>query len=208
MGSVLLSGVWDPDITLTVYHVDLTLQSLTRDILLLVLAFLSIRLTSKSIRKANEFTWFPIEEVAKLFGGIFITIIPAISILRAGEDGVLARVINSVTHNGEPVNAMYFWSTGVLSSFLDNAPTYLVFFNTAGGDAEHLMGPLHNTLLAISCGAVFMGANTYIGNAPNFMVKSISEQSGVAMPSFFGYMMKYSLIILIPIFLLVTMIFF
>lgn len=208
VGSVLLSGVWDPHITLTVYHVDLTLQSLTRDILLLVLAFLSIRLTSKSIRKANEFTWFPIEEVAKLFGGIFITIIPAISILRAGEDGVLARVINSVTHNGEPVNAMYFWSTGVLSSFLDNAPTYLVFFNTAGGDAEHLMGPLHNTLLAISCGAVFMGANTYIGNAPNFMVKSISEQSGVAMPSFFGYMMKYSLIILTPIFLLVTMIFF
>ncbi len=103
---------------------------------------------------------------------------------------------------------MYFWATGILSSFLDNAPTYLVFFNTAGGDAAKLMGDMPNTLLAISAGAVFMGANTYIGNAPNFMVKSIAEQSGIKMPSFFGYMLKYSIPVLIPIFILVSLIFF
>ena len=103
---------------------------------------------------------------------------------------------------------MYFWLTGILSSFLDNAPTYLVFFNTAGGDATILMTEKYNTLLAISMGAVFMGANTYIGNAPNFMVKSISESSGVEMPSFFGYFFKWSIPILMPLFIIVTYLFF
>lgn len=102
---------------------------------------------------------------------------------------------------------MYFWLTGLLSSFLDNAPTYLVFFNTAGGDAAHLMGPLATTLLAISAGSVFMGANTYIGNAPNFMVKAVAEASGIKMPSFFGYM-AWSGAVLIPVFLPMTVIFF
>ena len=102
---------------------------------------------------------------------------------------------------------MYFWATGILSSFLDNAPTYLVFFNTAGGDAVQLMGELYQTLLAISAGAVFMGANTYIGNAPNFMVKSISENSKINMPSFFGYML-WSFCILMPLFVLVNIIYF
>ena len=103
---------------------------------------------------------------------------------------------------------MYFWLTGILSSFLDNAPTYLVFFNTAGGDPLILMGDRANTLLAISAGAVFMGANTYIGNAPNFMVKSIAETSGVKMPSFFGYLIKWSIPILVPLFIIITYIFF
>jgi Na+/H+ antiporter NhaD/arsenite permease-like protein len=103
---------------------------------------------------------------------------------------------------------MYFWMTGILSSFLDNAPTYLVFFNTAGGDPSLLMGDLYETLLAISAGAVFMGANTYIGNAPNFMVKSIAETSGIKMPSFFGYFFKWSIPILVPLFIITTFIFF
>jgi Na+/H+ antiporter NhaD/arsenite permease-like protein len=103
---------------------------------------------------------------------------------------------------------MYFWMTGILSSFLDNAPTYLVFFNTAGGDPSLLMGDLYETLLAISAGAVFMGANTYIGNAPNFMVKSIAETSGIKMPSFFGYFFKWSIPILVPLFIITTLIFF
>ena len=102
---------------------------------------------------------------------------------------------------------MYFWSTGVLSSFLDNAPTYLVFFNAAGGDPQALMGPLATTLTAISAGAVFMGANTYIGNAPNFMVKAIAEEAGVKMPSFFGYM-GWSICLLLPCFALVTVLFY
>ena len=130
-----------------------------------------------------------------------------IAILKAGTSGALASIINSVSSEAGPVNNMYFWLTGILSSFLDNAPTYLVFFNTAGGDAQILMGELSQTLLAISAGAVFMGANTYIGNAPNFMVKSIAESSGIEMPSFFGYFL-YSIIILFPLFAVVSLIFF
>ena len=206
--SVLMSGIWSPHTSFTVYNVELTLPNLLRDVLLLTLTALSWKFTSKSLREANQFTWFPIQEVAKLFAGIFITIIPAIAILRAGTDGALAAVINSVSTNDGPVNYMYFWSTGILSSFLDNAPTYLVFFNTAGGNALELMGPMHNTLVAISAGAVFMGANTYIGNAPNFMVKSIAEEQNISMPSFFGYMLKYSIPILIPLYILIAIIFF
>ena len=205
--SVLLSGFWKPNIEFTIYHVHLELQNIIRDILLLLLAYGSWKFTIKEIREANEYTWFPIQEVAKLFAGIFITIIPAIAILKAGTSGALAGIINSVSSDSGPVNHMYFWLTGILSSFLDNAPTYLVFFNTAGGDPQVLMGELSQTLLAISAGAVFMGANTYIGNAPNFMVKSIAESSGIEMPSFFGYFL-YSLIILFPLFGVISILFF
>lgn len=205
--SVLMSGVWKPGVSFEIYHVEIELQNLARDLLLLGLAGISWVVTPMETRISNEFNWFPIVEVGKLFAGIFITIVPAIAILRAGEEGVLAPVINAVTEGGEPVNTAYFWATGILSSFLDNAPTYLVFFNTAGGDAQELMGPLYETLLAISAGAVFMGANTYIGNAPNFMVRAIAEERGVRMPSFFGYM-AWSGLILLPIFVVVTLVFF
>lgn len=165
-------------------------------------------LLETNVRAANGFTWGPILEVAKLFIGIFICMIPALKILQAGIDGSLSTVVLAVqTTTNDPVNAMYFWLTGVLSSFLDNAPTYVVFFNTAGGDPTSLMGPMAQTLLAISCGAVFMGANTYIGNAPNFMVKAIAEENGIRMPSFFGYML-WSVVILVPIFVIVTFVFF
>lgn len=161
-----------------------------------------------NVRAANGFTWEPILEVAKLFIGIFVCMIPALKILQAGVDGKLSNVILAVqTSTNDPINMMYFWLTGLLSSFLDNAPTYVVFFNTAGGDPTSLMGVMSQTLLAISCGAVFMGANTYIGNAPNFMVKAIAEENGIKMPSFFGYMV-WSFSILIPIFILVTLVFF
>lgn len=128
--------------------------------------------------------------------------------LKAGTDGAFAGVIRAVSDsNGQPVDSMYFWATGLLSSFLDNAPTYLVFFNTAGGDAATLMTRDASTLAAISTGAVFMGANTYIGNAPNLMVKAIAENRGVRMPSFFGYML-YSGIFLMPLFVIMTFLFF
>jgi Na+/H+ antiporter NhaD/arsenite permease-like protein len=212
VGGVLLSGFWKPGISYEVYHVPLEIQNLTRDLLLLVLTYMSWRLTSMKIRDANEYTWFPIIEVGKLFAGIFITIIPAISILKAGKNGALASIVDSVSsESGEPINYMYFWLTGILSSFLDNAPTYLVFFNAALGDTmtvSDLMGQGSQTLLAISAGAVFMGANTYIGNAPNFMVKSISESSGIEMPSFFGYFLKWSVPILMPLFIITTYLFF
>lgn len=209
VGAVLLSGFWHPGISVTIYHVEVELQNLARDALLVLIALASLRLTNTESRKGNGFTWFPILEVAKLFAGIFLTIIPAIAILRAGTDGVLGSVVSAVTDpvTGAPNDPMYFWLTGILSSFLDNAPTYLVFFNTAGGDPATLMGPMAGTLLAISTGAVFMGANTYIGNAPNFMVRAIAEERGVPMPSFFGYML-WSSLILLPLFGIVTLLFF
>jgi Na+/H+ antiporter NhaD/arsenite permease-like protein len=210
IGGVLLSGFWDGGgIYYDFFHIRLEIQNVVRDGLLLGLTYASWILTSRKIRTANDYTWFPIIEVAKLFAGIFVTIIPAIAILKAGTHGALASVVSSVSNgDGSPIDFMYFWATGILSSFLDNAPTYLVFFNTAGGNATTLMGDLPNTLLAISAGAVFMGANTYIGNAPNFMVKSISEASGIEMPSFFGYFFKWALPILFPLFILVSFLFF
>jgi Na+/H+ antiporter NhaD/arsenite permease-like protein len=181
---------------------------LLRDLILIGLAFVSLRVTPSLIRDANRFSWAPVLEVAKLFGGIFVTIIPAIAILRAGETGAMAPLLELVTNpDNTPNNVMYFWLTGGLSSFLDNAPTYLIFFNIAGGDAQTLQNALPTTLLAISAGAVFMGANSYIGNAPNFMVKSIAERHGVRMPSFFGYML-WSAGILLPLFGLLTILFF
>ena len=208
VGAVLMSGLWRPNLSIAVFHVDVELQNMARDVALLGLAAASWRITSSESRVANAFSWFPIVEVAKLFAGIFLTIIPAIAILRAGTEGALSPIVNAVTDaNGQPVDAVYFWATGILSSFLDNAPTYLVFFNTAGGDPVTLMGPFASTLLAISAGAVFMGANTYIGNAPNFMVRAIAEERGIKMPSFFGYM-AWSGGILLPVFVVVTFVFF
>lgn len=206
VANTLISGQWTGP-TFHIFGVPMELQNVVRDLMYVVIAIASWMTTSKECRERNNFTWAPIEEVAKLFIGIFLSMIPAIAILRAGSDGALAAVVNLTTDaQGHHVTPMFFWMTGILSSFLDNAPTYLVFFNTAGGNAVELMAE-GEVLAAISAGAVFMGANTYIGNAPNFMVKAISEEQGVKMPSFFGYM-GWSVGILCPLFLLITWIFF
>ena len=209
VGAVLISGIWRPGIDVPLGPgIARPLEGVCRDLALLAIAFMSWKSTNPRIRIESAFTWAPIQEVAFLFAGIFITMIPALAILRAGREGALAPLLALVSDaNGQPVNAMYFWLTGALSSFLDNAPTYVVFFNLAGGDPKALMGPLAGTLLAISAGAVFMGANSYIGNAPNFMVKAICEDRGIRMPSFFGYM-AWSCAILLPVFALVTWVFF
>ena len=205
---VLASGTWKPGVAYEVYGTTFALQDVVRDVGLVVIAVLSWLFTPQSLRRAHHFEWGPMVEVAKLFAGIFITIIPAIAILKAGKDGAMAPLLAMVTAaDGQPSNVAYFWATGALSSFLDNAPTYLVFFNLAGGDAQALMGPLAQTLAAISAGAVFMGANTYIGNAPNFMVKAVAQSRGVKMPSFGGYMV-WSALILLPLFALITVVFF
>ena len=205
---VLLSGMWASPVSFDVMGTAVGLPGLVRDVGLIVVTAVSIAITPRAVHESNQFDWGPMQEVGKLFAGIFLTIIPVIAMLQAGEDGPFGAIVKAVTNaDGTPNPAAYFWATGVLSSFLDNAPTYLVFFNTAGGDAAHLMGPLASTLAAISAGAVFMGANSYIGNAPNLMVKAIAEDRGVKMPSFFGYM-AWSGGILIPLFLLVTWIFF
>jgi Na+/H+ antiporter NhaD/arsenite permease-like protein len=208
IGLVLLSGVWKPERSVVIYGTSVELQNAVRDAGLVAIAWASWRLTPARVRRANQFEFAPIVEVAKLFAGIFVTIAPAIAMLRAGSDGVLAPLVAMMSGaDGKPHDALYFWTTGALSSFLDNAPTYLVFFNLAGGDVTALTGPLATTLVAISAGAVFMGANTYIGNAPNFMVKSIAESRGVAMPSFFGYL-GWSLLVLVPVYALLTLLFF
>jgi Na+/H+ antiporter NhaD/arsenite permease-like protein len=208
VGAVLLSGFWQPEIKWTLLGSEIELQNVVRDVLIVAIALFSLKITPEATRHGNHFTWGPIVEVAKLFVGIFLTIIPVIAMLRAGTGGALGPIVNLVTGaGGQPINAMYFWLSGALSSFLDNAPTYLVFFNMAGGDAHLLMGTLATTLTAISAGSVYMGAMTYIGNAPNFMVKAIAEHRKIKMPSFFGYM-TWSAAILLPVFALVTVIFF
>jgi len=210
--AVLISGLWHIG-HINFLGVHLAGESLLRDFLIISMGLLSLWSTKNEIRVRNDFTWFPIKEVAYLFAGIFITIIPALAILKAGMNGEMSFIVERVK---EPID--YFWITGILSSFLDNAPTYLTFLNTALGTfcsnmpeqaaIEKLIATKEVYLMAISCGAVFMGANTYIGNAPNLMVKAIAEESGVPMPSFFGYIFKYSLPILIPIFVVVTLDFF
>ena len=176
--------------------------NIARDCIILIMALLSWLFTAKSVRVANNFTWGPMNEVAILFAGIFATIIPALKLLQArgGELGVSTP-------------AQFFWAAGALSSFLDNTPTYLAFLSLAGqaGAQAGVLTDLgmvdSRILMAISCGAVFMGANTYIGNAPNFMARSIAEENGIKMPSFFGYM-GWSIAILIPLFVLNTFLFF
>jgi Na+/H+ antiporter NhaD/arsenite permease-like protein len=200
-----------------------------REILMWSAAIASYYTTKQEIHKKNDFNFIPIKEVAILFAGIFATMIPALDWLELNSQSL-----------GIVVPGQYFWGTGVLSSFLDNAPTYLNFLSAAFGlhganvdNMEHmrvmvdlatpaslgLPNPLRpgavminadtwRYVQAISMGAVFFGANTYIGNGPNFMVKSISEQAGVECPSFFGYMVKYSIPILIPIFVIVWLLFF
>ena len=213
VGAVVLSGIltkvpgfFDPatgEATgITIHHVLMPFTSIVEIVIILIAAFLSLKTTKREIREHNEFNFGAIQEVAKLFIGIFLTMIPALAILKANGSSL---GIDDAWH--------FFWFTGALSSFLDNAPTYLVFLTTAG--AENFANGVVTTvgtvaphvLMAISAGAVFMGANTYIGNAPNFMVKSIAEGSKIKMPSFFGYM-KWSICILIPLFIVDTLIFF
>lgn len=205
---VLASGLWKPGVTFDLMGVHVELQNAVRDVALVAITLISLAVTPRVARIGNGFNWAPIEEVAKLFAGIFVTIAPVILILRAGEGGAFGGIVHLVNDAaGQPREAMYFWATGLLSSFLDNAPTYLVFFNLAGGDAPSLMTTGATTLAAISAGAVFMGANSYIGNAPNFMVKAIAESRGIRMPSFFGYLL-WSGGVLLPVFLVTTWIFF
>ena len=209
---VLASGTWNAG-TVRILGVERNVSGLIRDAALLMISMVSFRTTPEKIHRDNLFSWGPVKEVAVLFAGIFITMIPAIAILRAGDEGALSGMVDLAR---EPRH--YFWLTGGLSSFLDNAPTYLTFFNTALGALEpgkpeseavkHLLTTHAHYLEAISCGAVFMGANTYIGNAPNFMVKSIAEHAGISMPGFFGYILKFTIPVLMPLFLIVMFVFF
>lgn len=204
IATILLSASWRPGIVFDIMGTKVPLQSALRDAIIIGIALLSLWLTPDEHRASNGFTWEPIKEVAKLFAGIFVAIIPVLAMMQAGRDGSFAWLLAAVTaRDGLPHEVAYFWLTGILSAFLDNAPTYLVFFELASGNAQQMMGPLSGTLAAISLGAVFMGALTYIGNAPNFMVYAIATENGIRMPSFFGYALWAS-VILIPLFILLT----
>jgi Na+/H+ antiporter NhaD/arsenite permease-like protein len=189
-----LNAVWLAGVVLAVA----LLHAPWRETVIVALAVVSFRLTPRRIRHDNGFSAGPIVEVAVLFAGIFLTMIPALDLLRLRGDELGVRA-----------PWQFFWASGMLSSFLDNAPTYLTFLALGQGlrlPAE-VVGVPASILAAISVGSVAMGANTYIGNAPNFMVKAIAEEAGVKMPSFFGYM-AYSGTILLPLFVVVTFVFF
>jgi Na+/H+ antiporter NhaD/arsenite permease-like protein len=198
MAAVLIEADWFPPKLNRLYEL------FGGELIMLAMAGLSLWFTPRTLRAANSFTWAPITEVAILFAGIFVTMVPALQLLEANGPKL-----------GLTQPWQFFWGTGLLSSALDNAPTYLAFATTAAGSNEFnrlvdngvpgLDGPM--VLRAISCGAVFMGALTYIGNGPNFMVKAIAEQSGYRPPSFFAYGL-YAAVILLPIFVLVTVLFF
>lgn len=211
IGSVFFSGTVHMG-HISLFSVHLEYQDLIREIAIILIGIISLKVTPKTFRDDNGFNWEPMKEVAILFAAIFATMIAPLSILKAGDKGHLAFLVGGLN---EPYQ--FFWLAGTLSSFLDNAPTYLTFLNMALGhfspgvsekEAIKLLIQDNELFLeAISIGAVFMGANTYIGNAPNFMVKSIAEESGVKMPTFLGYIFKWAIPILIPLFFLVEYIF-
>jgi Na+/H+ antiporter NhaD/arsenite permease-like protein len=205
VATILFSAAWKPGVEWNVSGTNVSLESLTRDVSLVLIALFSLWLTPNEHREANGFTWEPIREVAILFAAIFVAIVPVLAMLQAGRQGLFAPVLNLITGaDGAPREVAYFWLTGLLSAFLDNAPTYLVFFELASGDAQKLMTELSGTLAAISLGAVIMGALTYVGNAPNFMVYAIATERGIAMPSFFVYLF-WAALILVPILVLLTL---
>lgn len=207
IAAIVMSGVWKPGVFWDIAGTRLELQNLAREAVLIAAALGSLAVTPKALRARNGFDWEPIREVAILFAAIFICIIPVMAMLAAGANGPFASLIAALrSRGGELSDPAFFWATGILSSFLDNAPTYLVFFELAGGDAAKLMGEHARTLTAISLGAVFMGAITYVGNAPNFMVYAIARAGGVKMPGFFGYML-WSFGILTPLFVALHLIF-
>jgi Na+/H+ antiporter NhaD/arsenite permease-like protein len=207
VAAVLLHGIWHPAAAISVLGIKWGVAHIAADLVFVLALILSLRLTPARLRLENGFRWTPMIEVAILFIGIFITLIPTNAMIAAAASGPGAPLHALFFDDGMPRDAAFFWATGLLSAVLDNAPTYLVFFGVAGGDAATLAGPLARTLEAIAAGAVFCGALTYIGNAPNFMVKALAESEGIAMPGFLTYMV-WSSLCLLPWLLLVQMIFF
>jgi Na+/H+ antiporter NhaD/arsenite permease-like protein len=207
IAAVLLRAFWHPAAAFVVLGVDWNVADIVTDVLFFAVGTISIVVTRASVRRANQFSWQPLIEVAVIFAAIFITIIPVMGMIAAGPDGPAALIFSRLFTAGAPNNSNFYWATGSLSALLDNAPSYVVFFGFAGNDAAHLTGPLTRTLTAISAGAVFFGGMTYIGNAPNFMVKAIVESQGIRMPSFFGFI-GWATLCLLPWLVIVDWLFF
>jgi Na+/H+ antiporter NhaD/arsenite permease-like protein len=203
---VLGQGVWHPgEVTLLGQAIEI--ERLIGMAVFLTVTAVSVAITQRTVREGNLFSWEPMAEVGKLFAAIFITIGPVLAMLAAGKAGPLAGLLTlTVDAQGNPVPLAYFWMAGLLAAVLDNAPTYLVFFQLAGNDAVRLTGELSPVLLALSAGSVFFGALTYIGNAPNMMVRSIAAHRGIRMPGFFAYV-GWAALLLVPMLVVITLIF-
>jgi len=206
IGVALLRVFWQTDSGIDVMGTHWTVVEIASNLLLAAIAVLSLALTPRGVRQANDFVWSPFIEVAVLFAAIFVTLLPVMQIVEAGPNGPAGALFAGMMAQGVPDNSMFYRVTGGLSAFLDNAPTYLVFFGLAGGDPARLIGPLAPTLVAISAGACYFGGFSYIGNAPNLMVKSIVERHGVPMPGFFGYI-GWAAVYLLPWLLVIEVLF-
>lgn len=198
--SVVGSGLYQTNVHINILGCHRPLEHMLRDICIFLAAVFSYAISSQEVHRKNNFSWEPIEEIALIFAGIFITAVPVFAMLHAKENGVFASLVQvAFQENQQPNPGVFFWASGALSAFLDNAPTYLVFFHLAGGNPQLLMGEYSQVLSVISCASVYMGALTYIGNAPNFIIRNIAHKHHIEMPSFFGYM-KWSCFILLPLF--------
>ncbi len=207
IAGVLGQSLWQPG-TVSLFGVAIGIERLAGMAVFVAVLAISAAVTPRAVHAGNMFSWEPILEVAKLFAAIFITIGPVLTMLQAGEHGPLAAVLRLTEDaQGQPNPIAFFWLAGILSAFLDNAPTYLVFFQIAGNDPEQLTGALSGTLEALSAGSVMFGALTYIGNAPNLLVRSVAAHRGVRMPGFFGYM-AISCALLLPLFGMLTLLIF
>lgn len=207
IATILLRAVWHPPIAIVIFAVELDYAEIIADVALIAMIILSLALTPQNIRRANEFSWQPIVEVGILFAAIFVTLQPVMAMIGEGAYGPAGPLLGRLFVGGSPNVSLFYWATGLLSAFLDNAPTYVVFFGFGGGDPAQLTGSLAHVLTAISAGAVYFGALSYIGNAPNFMVKAIVESHGFKMPSFFAYL-GWSGLCLLPWLIAVDWLFF
>ncbi len=205
--AVLLRAYWHPGWALALGAVHWSAAEIATDALLAAAGLLSLALTSQQTRQRNDFAWGPMIEVATLFAGIFVTLIPVTAAIAAGAAGPAAPLFARLEPGGTPDDPLFYWVTGLLSAILDNAPSYLVFLRFAGTSAAQIAAAAPRTLTAISAGAVFFGALTYLGNAPNLLIKSVAESHGIRMPRFFRYVVWASLCLL-PWLLLVQLLFF
>ena len=206
IATVLVAGWWHPG-QVVLFGQKIATEQLLSILVFCAVAALSAALTPRAVHGANMFRWEPFEEVAKLFLAIFVTIGPVVALLHAGLAGPAAPLLRLTMSQDAPLPAPLFWLSGGLSAFLDNAPTYLVFFELAGGNPSALTGRLAEALTALSAGSMFFGGLTYIGNAPNLMIRAIASHRGVRMPSFFGYMLL-SCGLMLPVFAVLTLLFF
>jgi Na+/H+ antiporter NhaD/arsenite permease-like protein len=206
IGAIVLRVFWQSDASIDVMGVEWGVVDIASELALVVISLLSLAFTKSSTRRGNGFAWAPFVEVAILFAAIFVTLVPVKAIMAAGQGGPAGPLFALLFEAGAPDNVMFYRVTGLVSAFLDNAPTYLVSFGLAGGDPAQLAGPLASTLAAISMGACYFGGFTYIGNAPNLMVKAIAERHGIPMPGFFGFI-GWAMVCLLPWLLLIEALF-